>query len=114
MRLIRLLKPHFDLRYGLPRHATISRMLQNIDKTELTTLLCLWSVGLVCGDLGNIVWGVDGQAIRAAINKRLTGKTMYMVDYYSIVHGVILYLTVRVTFSSPMPWEPREISWSSS
>ena len=92
-RLIRLLSPHFDLSHGLPRHATLSRMLQNIDKVELTTVLCMWTLGLVCGDTAHIIWGVDGQAIRAAVNKALTGRTMYMVDYYSVVHGLVLYLT---------------------
>lgn len=87
-----ILDDYFDLKHGLPSYSTLTRLLEVVDKIDFVVFCFEWSYELLFGETDNIVWGIDGQAIRAAINKRLTGKSLYMVDYYSIAKNILLYM----------------------
>ena len=92
--LIRIFSKHFDLRHGLPSYSCLTRLTQKMPMDVLVLALCEWSAQLIHGK-SLIQLGIDGQAVRAAINKALTGKSLYNVDFFDVTSRILIWM-VRV------------------
>ena len=88
-----ILEPFLDVSHGLPRHYVFSRVLSKADPIELTCTVADFFYQLIPHDenLPLPHFCIDGKAVRAAENRALTGKSLYIVNVMNAAYKILLY-----------------------
>jgi len=85
------LRTFLELPYGVPHFSTLSRTIAQLDPDVLVTMVAELIASLLPeqqqGDRYHIC--IDGKAIRAAMNKNITGNSLYIVNV--VIAGYYLF-----------------------
>lgn len=91
--IVRCLEQHgYSLPHGMPSYSTYTRMLRCINPGLVVCELCGWMYSLLPEERKKTPHlAIDGKALRAAVNRELTGKSLYIVNVVDVSFNILLY-----------------------
>ena len=90
--MLRTLGALFPLPFGIPSYSTFSRVMADMDPVLLVCTVSDFIYQLaVHPDNCDPQLCIDGKALRAAVNKELTGKSLYIVNVFDAACHLFLY-----------------------
>ena len=84
-----VLRKYLDLPHGVPHYSTFSRAMSTADKEYINNFLSTFFLSLLPQE-GIRQIAVDGKALRAAVNRNVTGKNLYIINVCDVASRMIV------------------------
>ena len=92
-KIMQKIEEYVPLEHGVPSYSTFSRVISQIAPEYLLGEICDWIWQLLPEDEdGQEHYGIDGKALRAAVNKATAGNSLYMVNVHNVVLNIFVYM----------------------